>query len=100
MGLQAILMLYTNITKFLSINFVGIPPNIVENWAPLPYVSCIFSIWGPWGQCYSTCGPGIQIRHRSIEYHPNVTSAHSCLFSGSPTNYVRMNSGHEGTPSA
>ena len=66
-GLQAIVIAYTNMTKSLSINFVGIPPNVVENSAPEAYVNCIVSIWGPWGSCYSTCGPGIQTRQRSIE---------------------------------
>ena len=66
MGLQAILILYTNVTKFLPINFVGVPPNI-ENWAEEAYVNCIVSKWGPWGPCYSTCGPGVQTRQRSIE---------------------------------
>ena len=93
-----ILTLYTNVKKFLP--FVGIPPNIVENFVPEPYVSCILSNWGHWGPCYSTCGPGIQIRQRSIRDHPDITPAHSQLFSGPPTNYVRMNSGHKGTPSA
>ena len=74
---------------------------IVENGVVLENdVGCTASNWGPWGPCYSTCGPGHQLRQRSIRDHPYITSAHTWLFSGPPTNYVRMNRGHEGTPSA
>ena len=54
-------------------------------------VGCVVSNWGPWGPCYSTCGPGHQIRQRSIRDHPYITSARSWLFFGPPTNYVRLN---------
>ena len=73
---------------------------IVENGVVLENdVGCTASNWGPWGPCYSTCGPGHQLRQRSIRDHPYITSAHTWLFSGPPTDYVRMNRGHEGTPS-
>ena len=54
-------------------------------------VGCTASNWGPWGPCYKTCGKGYKIRRRSIRDHPYITSAHTWLFSGPPTNYVRTN---------
>ena len=54
-------------------------------------VGCSASNWGPWGPCYKTCGRGYKMRRRSIRDHPYITSAHTWLFSGPPTNYVRMN---------
>ena len=72
-------MLYTNVTKCLPINFIGIP-SVEEPEEP---EDCGLSDWGPWGQCYTSCGPGIQTRERSIQWdHPYIASAHSWLFSG------------------
>ena len=53
----------TNVTKFLPINLID---TSVELVGEEPDVGCTLSHWGPWGQCYSTCGPGIQTRQRSI----------------------------------
>ena len=70
----------TNVTKFLPINLID---TSVELVGEEPDVGCTLSHWGPWGQCYSTCGPGIQTRQRSITWdHPYIASAHSWLFSG------------------
>ena len=46
--------------------FINLIDTSVELVGEEPDVGCTLSHWGPWGQCYSTCGPGIQTRHRSI----------------------------------
>ncbi|XP_022801334.1 mucin-like protein [Stylophora pistillata] len=37
-----------------------------------------FTNWGPWGECSTSCGPGIQIRFRNFFYPPPINNGQDC----------------------
>ena len=80
------------------------------NWVCSLWDVCSFLSWGPWGQCSSTCGQGVQHRLRGLcclteirynnqsgcdvtqcgrsgsEYHDYKTCSRGCCNDGVPDN--------------
>jgi len=42
-----------------------------KNWSPPPAVSCVWNLWGEWGDCAETCGKNVKKeRKRTIKTQP------------------------------